>query len=550
MSLLCSGVCLTATNPSQGSESTKFERIEKPWIVPQNTSVSTVNRAPKFRNSPWLIAQNTTTPLPAVSEPLPTPPANSNPAVSSDLPVQADTPSHPEDPLIKLWELPIPEPVSVTPETPTVIDNPAQAASSSRALATTPLVPVNDFRRDPIARTALSNARSNAASFTDGVGGIGSLVDSAFLPARMNNAGTGFVLGPATIYPSVNLGLNYQKSSNVSSEDGLRPTTGVSFNFTMGHPELRRTLGASYTGLYIFGQEDSGTRPFTQQLALRGSYGFAKLELGLGITFTGLSGENRDIGGQSNQDLFTIAFTSTYEFTPKTSVDLDLSIPVRQYSAGANSAEITATSFLNYQYSPKTTIGVGVAAGLTKVQEQNGASNQDAQRYVQVLARASTATSEILSFSATLGAALLEAGDSQKVTPVFGLGATWTPRLGTSFSLTADQRPQNSAANTSTNFVTTSVALTVTQRLGRWMRLSVSGGYENASYYSIGGSSSALNTSAGDRHDQLYVGQMGLNADLGRRWSAQLLYSYTKNTSNTGDAFDSSRAQFQINFNF
>ena len=335
----------------------------------------------------------------------------------------------------------------------------------------------------------------------------------------------------------------------------------------MGEPELRRTLAIDYSGQYLYDQNDTGTRPFTQRFALRGNYGFTKLNLGLGITYDGLAGENRDLGAQVNQDLLSIALTGTYELTPKTSVDLDVSLPIQRYSSGIDTSGITVNSFLNYQSTPKTVIGIGGAVGLEEVQ------GQDTQRFVQILVHSTVAPSPELAFSATAGEELREIGNFQKATPIFGVGAAWTPRLGTSFALAADRRTQVSSADASENYISTSVAFSATQRLGSWMKLQVSFGFEDARYYSISDTSSSSSspasitltgsdsndiftissvgsTVAPDRHDQLYVGQIGIFAELSKRWSAQLQYSYTKNTSNTEAAFNDSRAQFQLNFNF
>jgi hypothetical protein len=480
-------------------------------------------------------------------------PANSVAPAPDDAPVRPDALPNLEDHVKKLWEVPVPEPVLTAPTAENSGDptEPSRiGANGGQATGEPAPQAAVDFRNDPIARTAMYNAQSNAAAFTNGVGGFGSPAESAFLPALSNTAGAGFVFGPATIHPSLNFGAtyeNYTGASSLNANNGFHPTAGGAFNISIGMPDLRRTLAVDYSGLYIFGRDDSNLRPFTQRFALRGNYAFTKLEFGIGVTYEGLSGNNRDLGVQVNEDLLTIALTGTYHLTQKTSIDLDVAVPVQRYSTGNDSTGVTITSFLNYQYTPKTIIGIGGAVGLTEIQ------GEDTQRFLQILAHSTVAASPELSFSATVGTELLDAGDTQKLIPIFGLGATWTPRLGTSFALTADRRPQNSATSDSENYVSTSVGLSATQRLGSWVQLKVSFSFEDARYYSIGDTSSPSSAGAADtanRHDDLYVGQVGLTAELNKRWSALLQYSYTKNISNTSDAFNDSRAQFQLTFNF
>ena len=83
--------------------------------------------------------------------------------------------------------------------------------------------------------------------------------------------------------------------------------------------------------------------------------------------------------------------------------------------------------------------------------------------------------------NATLGyERLCQTGGGNFATPVFGVGATWTPRLGTSIDLATERRTFNSADASNTNFTSTSVNLTLSQRLGPWITGSVGLSYENA----------------------------------------------------------------------
>jgi len=133
------------------------------------------------------------------------------------------------------------------------------------------------------------------------------------------------------------------------------------------------------------------------------------------------------------------------------------------------------------------------------------------------------------------------------VNPVFGLGAAWNPRLGTAVSLTAENRVQSSGAQAGSDYTTTSVAVSVGQRLGSRMNLSVTFGYENAQYFSTG--STTEGTSGDDRHDQSIFGSFGVSAQLSPRWQGSIVYSYRDTRSNESP-FTDSTAQAQLSFTY
>ncbi len=453
------------------------------------------------------------------------------------VPAPATTPK-PKDPLQQLWEIPSLVEAEPTPTAGPTISPPAPITGQSEEPRITAASSATHRETDPILRTGLNNAQTNAEAVTEGIQGF-SMQDSAFLPAKVVQPGSGLILGPATLLPSLNIGTVYQHTTGAranQADNGFHPTAGASLNLSVGEAELRRNLSLAYAGQYRYESGDSSQRPFTQQLALRGNFAFAKLDLGLGISYAGLSGASRDFGGDVERDLLTLAFTATTELTPKSTLDWDITIPVRRYSGGINSSGVTSTTFLNFAYSPKSQLGVGFSAGTLEVQ------GGDAQQFFQVLGRANLISSEIFSFFGTFGIEFRQTGGTDQVNPVFGLGTAWNPRLGTSISLTADNRVQNSGSQANSNYATTSVAISLGQRLGSRFNLSLTIGYENARYSSTGADSAAAS-----RRDQAYFGAIGLQTQLSPRWQGSMTYSYRDTRSNESPFTDSS-AQAQLSF--
>ncbi|HSI14997.1 MAG TPA: outer membrane beta-barrel protein, partial [Chthoniobacter sp.] len=206
-------------------------------------------------------------------------------------------------------------------------------------------------------------------------------------------------------------------------------------------------------------------------------------------------------------------------WTPKTSLEWDLAAPVSEYSGGIDSSGLTSTTMVNYAYSTKTTFGLGFTTGFT------GVAGSDTQTFEQVNARMTSTASPFISYSGTVGFEWRDTGETRSTSPVFGLGATWTPRVGTSLTLTVDQRVQNSAAITGANYTSTSVALSCSQRLGSFASLGASIGYERASY------ESALSDQTIDRLDQTVFAQASVSRTVFKHISLSATVSYLHTAS-------------------
>jgi len=452
-------------------------------------------------------------------------------------PDAAQPPPKPENHLQKLWEVLTPDPIptSPVPTQPAANDAPAVAPADSSAVSFR-----TDYANDAVVKTGIHNAKTGSEAWSDGVGGVGSVEDSVFLPAKKAAPGIGFRIGPVAIRPSVNATASYEKMTGAQSAsplNGFHPGLGGTLDLFIGELELRRSLEISYAAQYTYQSRNSGVRPYTQDLEVHGNYAFSKLNLGLGITYDALSGTSRDFGGQVNRDLLTVAPTATYELSPKTNLEWDVTMPVREYSGGTDSSGLTSTTFFNYLYSDKTQVGIGFAVGSLDV------IGEGQQRFGQLLTRAVLVSSEVSSFYGTVGVEYREAGDIRELNPIFGLGAQWIPRFGTAFSLTAGRAVQSSGDMIDSNYTTTDLALAVTQRLGSQASLTFSAGYEDAIYKST---QSVINT---NRHDRLLFGQISLQAVLTKRWTGSLVYSYRTNYSNL-EPYTDSLARIQLSFTY
>ena len=378
---------------------------------------------------------------------------------------------------------------------------------------------------DPLAATAVEQAVGNAEMLFTGLAGMPRPLTSPYLYSDLSTPG-GFRRGDFTLNASVSTGANYYSAKGDQPGSSLTQfyaTISPEIDITLGEPATGRVISLQYFGSLSLGREDHTQTPYDQNLALRGVFTFTKLTLGIGLQFSELSGANRDFGGQSvGRQLLGLALTGTYQYSVKSSFESDLSVPVRIFERGDSSEGVVSTNFLNYNYSPLTTLGVGFAAGSLSV--EGGGT----QTFEQVLTRITYTNNRFLVVNGVFGVEFRNTDDGERINPIYGLGATWQIREGTTLALTSERRTFNSAALTGSNYISSNVALTATQRLGDRWTATATLGYENADYEGA----SDRRRSSSNREDNYVVVQGGVVAKIGNRWSASVLGTYGNNQSN------------------
>jgi opacity protein-like surface antigen len=270
-----------------------------------------------------------------------------------------------------------------------------------------------------------------------------------------------------------------------------------------------------------------------------------------------------------HRDLFALAFTSTFEISPKLRLEWDTAVPFRQVSGGIGTGDLSSSVMLSYQFDPKLDVGLGVAAGYEETETgddlsvvrnspvnaaENDARLDRSETYQRLNSRVGWLISPKLSLFATPGLEFREQGHNTDVNPIIELGIVWSPRIGTSLTLSGSRRVESSASLAGQDFVTSSVSISANQRLGPRMQLFSTLGYEHASYsgsatHQASDASTISSDPSDNRVDNLFTVLLGVSVTLSPRWSASLSYSFADNESTAADfAFTSSRVQFQTGF--
>ncbi len=374
----------------------------------------------------------------------------------------------------------------------------------------------------------------------DGVGGLGSPLYSP-INRPVFGPGKGITLGPVSI--KINIGAGAMGGKGQSSGGGNGSDVGVSgfgsINIlaTLDQPAFDRTATLTYGFTGTGGSYNQTNGPINQALSFTASQKFSRAQINVDLAYAGLSGTDRDTGTDTGRDFITAGFGLSYEIGAKTSLSSSVSAPIRTVEGGLDSGGVTMSNFINYTFSPKLTVGPGFAFGFEKVQDS------DIQTFERPLLSLNYIPSPFIGINGNVGYEFRQIQGSTFTSPIFGLGVTWTPRLGTVFSISGNRSTQTSLTEVNTNYEQTSLSISARQNIGKRVVLSAGFNYENAVYESVGTDGES------GRIDNLVEGEIGISYSITSQWRASLSLSMGKNFSNERP-IDYQQATFQTTYSF
>jgi hypothetical protein len=306
---------------------------------------------------------------------------------------------------------------------------------------------------------------------------------------------------------------------------------------TLGFPKTGRFLEVQYAGSLQLGGRGQSDGKLDQALALTGHYDFAKLKLLLNADYSHATGPDRDVGQVVDRDLVALSLNSFYPLSLKSSLDLTLSDSSSQYQGGISSDELRAALFFNRQASVKTRLGVGGTVGSLEVDQ--GAH----QTFEQLNLRVAYVPSRKITLAAMVGYEWRQIDGTTSATPVFDGSVSYAIRPTTTLSLGATRAVRNSAAQAQTNYVSSTVQVSASQKIGPKVVTSLSLGYQNATYDSVDGSESA------SREDNYFFARPDLRFLVTQAFSLSLFYSYGENRS-TERSFQTQQVSLSGTYSF
>jgi len=314
----------------------------------------------------------------------------------------------------------------------------------------------------------------------------------------------------------------------------IEPMLTVGFGDIEGRGE--NYLRLDYMPSVILFVDHSDQNAVEHLILLEGQYRFSRLTLNLSQEVAILDGANLnstldttgllanlDVSGRTRLNLFITRLRANYDLTGKLFLIGEFDASIYDYRDFISSQIVSWGLYVNYNVTPKLTVGVGGTFGLDFVEDPNVD-----QTFEQANFRINYQATGKLGLSASAGVEVRQFDNhrSDHVSPVFELGALYRPFDGTTITLTAGRRILNSGFFADQDFATTYVVGRVQQRLLRRVYLGVAVGYENSDYFATSSGVSAT------REDDYYFVEPSVDVLITRFLSVGAYYLHREDCSN------------------
>jgi len=286
-------------------------------------------------------------------------------------------------------------------------------------------------------------------------------------------------------------------------------------------------MAIDYTPTFQFFKDTAGQDVVNHDVKFKVEKTFSRLTVGLGQTFSRVKdadlGFNISHGTREEQSNYNTDLTTQYNLSDKTSLEVNGRFKVKDLANPflISSKEFINDDWFNYKYSEKVTTSAGFTFGYVDL--ENGIPHQT---YEQGLVRVTYDAFEKLYFRASAGFEVRQIGGgaSDRVLPVFSLGATYKPRQGTEFVLDGWRQETYAVLQVGPhqNLTSTGFSAQIRQQLGSKFVLYAGGGVSNSSYH------------PGSRETDQYSLRYGLDFKPTDRLTIGLFHNYRENNDSMG----------------
>ena len=268
---------------------------------------------------------------------------------------------------------------------------------------------------------------------------------------------------------------------------------------------------------------------------LEGRYQFSRLTLTLRQDVDILDGANLnstldttgllanvDVSTPTRLNLFVTRLRANYDLTGKVFLIGEFDASIYDYPDFISSEIISGGLYINYNWTPKVTVGIGGTAGYDFVDNPN-----PDQTFEQVNVRLRYEATGKLNFYASAGVEFrqFDGNRSERTSPTLELGAIYRPFDGTTITLSAGTPILNSGFFPDQDFQATNVVLHIQQRLLQRIYLGLVAGYENSDYFATAAGVSA------PREDNYYFVEPSVDVLITRFLSAGVYYLHRRDDS-------------------
>jgi hypothetical protein len=296
-----------------------------------------------------------------------------------------------------------------------------------------------------------------------------------------------------------------------------------------------------YSPSYTWYAAHSDLDTFDQAILLESEWSIQRLTLGLRAGYVTATVPVEDIGNLVEQKRLTAALTSTYDYSGKTSLEINGFYDEVSYNGdGQGSREWRNEDWLNYQITPKVQLGLG---GTLAYVERDSAA---AQNYEQARMRVIYEASEKLKLSLTGGVEWRQTDDGDdRTNGTYELDVAWSPFDGTYIYLQGYQRSATGNSVGSEYNVATGAVARYRQRLFQRFFFGLTAEYQNVDYVD-----SATASNQG-RTDDLFSVRPGVGFDLATWINCEVTGEYHQNESTDAErGYEATRAMLRFNLLF
>jgi hypothetical protein len=344
-------------------------------------------------------------------------------------------------------------------------------------------------------------------------------------------------LGPVTLRPHAFYQFVY--GDGIQSSPGQQHDTIVQ-TFAPGLLLVlspRWTL--DYTPTFTFYSDKSFSDTVGQSVILTGGASYENWNFGLSQSYTHTSEPQVQTGTQTSQDDYLTALTASCPLNSKMSVDLALNQDLNFPSGFQSSKTWSTLDWLNYEFWPRLTAGVGAGAGYV-----NASPNFV---FEQLQGRVGWRATDKISFQVSGGGEFTQVTDDSSdplINPIVGALIQYQPFEQTKISLGANRVVSPSYYDNQL-LVTTSVNGDLRQRLFGKLYLDVNAGYYWNNYTSLA-SGVAANSA-----EEYYAVNVQLSATILKRGTIAVFYNYSDNSSSQpGLSYTSNQVGFNVGYRY
>ncbi|MEO7677570.1 MAG: outer membrane beta-barrel protein, partial [Verrucomicrobiota bacterium] len=364
-------------------------------------------------------------------------------------------------------------------------------------------------------------------------------------PSDLLLSRTLFQWGPIRLRPHLTYRVTY--GDGLQSQPGQQSKTLIQEVIPNFLFELGEKWTFSYTPAFRFYSDKNFKDSIDHSLSLNGRTTYQDWSFGLSQGYNRSSTPLVETGAQTDQESFSTHLSAGHQLSGKASLDLGVSQDIRlvgqtSQPLGQNlgdSREWSTMDWLNYQFTPKFSGGLGAGFGYVQIGTDD--------IYERVQSRINWKVGSKLNLGLTAGLEARQFLDSNQpglLNPIFSASLQYQLFEATSLSLSAS-RSVNSSYFANQITENTSLDFSVSQRL--FAKLFFTAGFGIGTTDYIGATAAA---STGRKDDYTHY-NFGLSMPFLKRGTASVFYSATDNSSGqSGFGYSSTQMGLELGYQF